>query len=142
MRLFESKSIYDNDLGRWIEVFLIDGKEVDRDLYFFELDREKNIEDNKLSRDENCCCDCEDCCEEDYKEGGFFKYLLSSYTSLIQEASECSDCVYEILEEFAESVLEYANEIDRNFVEDEGEYENEEIKIELGNGFVIKLIGR
>ena len=45
MNLFKSESLYDSDNGKWIEKYWINEEEVDGDLYFYKLDREKDIED-------------------------------------------------------------------------------------------------
>jgi len=92
MNLFEAKSIYDSKTGKFIEEFYINGESVDCDLYYFYLEREKDIEDKKLEEDkvkeivketvdnnpyeysdcDNCeeCkgyinnCKCDECCGE------------------------------------------------------------------------------
>jgi len=78
MNLFEAKAIYDSKSGKFLEEFYINGNPVDCDEYYFYLEREKDVEDNKL--EENKCkeqlketvdgnpyeySDCEKCNEVD-----------------------------------------------------------------------------
>jgi len=61
MNLFESKSIYDAKTGKFQEEFYMNGDLVDCELYYFYLDREKDIEDKKLELENICHQKCEDC---------------------------------------------------------------------------------
>jgi len=45
MKLFSSESAYNAKTDQWEDYYKIDGQEVDEDLYFFEMDREKNFRD-------------------------------------------------------------------------------------------------
>lgn len=122
MRLFNSESVYVAQLGKWEERFWIDGKLVDGDLYFFELDREKEIENKKLQNhqfENNPCdvCPCKDCCEDDDE----FDYedLLDVFVDRILNTEGCPGCIADILDEFADI-----------FIPDEDEFEEYECDCE------------
>ena len=86
MNLFEAKSIYDSKSGKFIEEFYINGESVDCDVYYFYLEREKDIEDKKLEEekvrevknkaeenpyeyvDEDEVCECDECKYKDKKK--------------------------------------------------------------------------
>jgi len=128
MRLFTSESIYDVKTGQWEERFWIDGIITDGDSYFFEQDREKKLEADKLLKQieleddineidpcEGCeCKGCCECCEDEFEK---FDYedLLDLFVDRILEIGPCPVCLRNLLDEFAdifipdEDVEEYIN---------------------------------
>lgn len=62
MRTFEVKSLYDSTNKKWLEFYFIDGREVEPDEYFANLESEE-IEKVKDYEEEQCECggDCENC---------------------------------------------------------------------------------
>jgi len=128
MNLFKSESLYDSDNGKWIEKYWINEEEVDGDLYFYKLDREKDIEDKNLKEElesqsqetMNIChqyCEgiCESCCGEcgnEYEDKQEVDYdeLLDIFAEKIQNTGGCPECIKEILDDFADIVLEANDE--------------------------------
>lgn len=109
MRLFTSESIYNVKTGQWEERFWIDGIIKDADEYFFEMDREKKLEQNKIFNQEiepDPCegCECKGCCkccedEFDYED------LLDVFVNRILEIGPCKNCLKDLLDEFADIFL-------------------------------------
>ena len=110
MRLFTSESIYNVKTGQWEERFWIDGKSVDADEYFFQQDREKKLESDKLLKQieleddideidpcENC--KCRDCCEAEDNEGFDYEDLLDVFVGRILDTEGCPMCIRDILDE-------------------------------------------
>jgi len=104
MRLFTSESLFNIKTGQWEERFWIDGIITDPDLYFFELDREKELEANKLLKEkenedyeDDCCdhCDCYECTIERYVQ------LLCELTG------GCPNCIRMALECFCDDIVEH-----------------------------------
>lgn len=105
MRLFTSESIYNVKTGQWEERFWVDGIIKDADEYFFEMDREKELEQNKIFNKENepdPCegCECKGCCCEENE----FDYddLLDVFVGRILEIGPCRNCLRNLLDEFAD----------------------------------------
>lgn len=104
MKLFSSESIYNAKTDKWEERYSIDGILVDGDLYFFEMEREKELEANKLlkaTEDEeyeyDCCdyCDCVECTIERYVE------------ELQEITGGCPGCIRDVLMEFFCDIVEH-----------------------------------
>jgi len=115
MRLFTSESIYDVKTGQWEERFWIDGIITDGDSYFFEQDREKKLEADKLLKqielendinEVDPCegCECRDCCEVN-NEGFNYEDLLDIFVDRILDVDSCPNCTRAILDEFANIFL-------------------------------------
>lgn len=102
MRLFQSESQYNVKTGKWEEYFWIDGKEVDGDAYFYEMEIENKLENDKLLKqieieeeDECDCCDCIEC-------------TLDRFVDQIQEINGgCPHCIREVLQEFLCEIVEH-----------------------------------
>jgi len=117
MRLFTSESFYNIKIGRWDERFWIDGIITDPDDYFFEQDREKKLEAEKLLKEikiDPCeGCECRGCCgAEDEIEGFDYEDLLDIFVSRILAAEGCPSCTKAILDEFADIFLPDEDELD------------------------------
>ena len=108
MRIFQSKAIFDVEQTKWAETFKIDGQEVDADTYFFEQNREKELEIMKLKNRElePNPCECR-CCEDDE-----FTYedLLETFANKIMDAVPYVGCVMDVLGEFAHIFLPDVND--------------------------------
>jgi len=79
MNLFEAKSIYDSNSGKFLEEFYINSNSVDCDEYYFYLEREKDVEDNKL----------------EYKEKELVKEKAKENPYIYEdEVCECDECKY------------------------------------------------
>ena len=103
MRLFETKSIWDAEFQKWQEVYFIDNKHVEPEVYFEELAAEEYI-----IADE-CDCECEDCsCEEDF-ECDCIDCTLEKYVEMIQEVAPCPHCIREVLQDFLVCVLDHTS---------------------------------
>jgi len=99
MKLFSSESIFNAKTGKWEERYWINGSPVDGDLYFFEMDREKEIENEKLKLEEDNIdddqCDCIEC-------------TLDRYVKEIQEINGgCPGCIREVLQGFLCEIVEH-----------------------------------
>jgi hypothetical protein len=101
MRLFTSESIFNIESGKWEERFWIEGQLVDGDEYFFELEREKDLENEKLLKeceiedDEDDFCDCPEC-------------TILRYVEEIQEITGgCPGCIEECLTRFFVDIVEH-----------------------------------
>ena len=65
MKLFKSEHLYDAETQQWVEKFWVNDELVDEDVYYFYLEREKDIEDNKDVENFNECGECNECdCDE------------------------------------------------------------------------------
>lgn len=111
MRLFTSESMYNVQSDKWEERFWIDSQLVDGDLYFFELEREKELEIQKLKDeakeeiDEQC--DCPEC-------------TINRYVSKLVEMTDgCPECIRQVLEEYLCDI------VDHIVIENEEEDKNE-----------------
>lgn len=98
MKLFSNESLYNVKTDQWEERYFIDGQEVDEDLYFFEIERERDLEIQKLEEaielDENEC-DCPEC-------------TILKYVERIQEISDiCPCCLEEILTDFMFDIIDH-----------------------------------
>ncbi len=113
MRLFTSESIYNIETGHWEERFWIDGIITDGESYFFEQDREKKLEADKLLKqielendidDIDPCegCKCRDCCEAEDVEEFDYEDLLDVFVGRILEIGPCPICLRNLLDEFAD----------------------------------------
>lgn len=98
MKLFQSQALYNAKTNEWEEIFWIDGNIVDSDLYFFEMDKERELEIEKLTEEENEIdneCDCPEC-------------TLDRYTEIIQEITGgCPGCIREVLENFMMDIVDH-----------------------------------
>jgi len=101
MRLFTSESFYDVKTGQWEDRYWIDGIEKDGDLYYFELEREKDLETEKLLKeceieDDECdCCGCYEC-------------TIDRYTELLSEITGgCPHCIRNVLDCFCDDIIEH-----------------------------------
>ncbi len=117
MRLFNSESLYNVKTGKWEERFWIDGVLTDSDLYFYELEREKELEQIKFKSQEvevDPCegCKCKGCCEEEFD----YEDILDIFVGRILDTGGCPGCIREILDEFADMFLPDDEEIDENEV--------------------------
>jgi len=112
MRLFTSESLFNIKTGQWEERFWIDGIITDGESYFFEQDREKKLEADKLLKQielENDIeeidpcegCRCRDCCEAE-NEGFDYEDLLNVFVDRILEIGPCPNCLRNLLDEFAD----------------------------------------
>ena len=142
MNLFKSESLYDSKTGKFLEEFYINGESVDGDLYYFHLEREKDIEDKKLKGNpyeydecetETECeyndCICEGCCGEcgnEYEDEQEVAYdeLLDIFAEKIQNTGGSFEEIKCLMDEFADIVLE-ANE--EEFCEDNDIYIDDEM---------------
>jgi len=108
MRLFTCESLFDIKSGKWEDRHWIDGILVDGDLYFFELEREKELEAKKLLKqcefeDEEDFDPCEGCqCRCCEAEGFTYDDLLDIFVGRILETEGCSGCIKDVLDEFAD----------------------------------------
>lgn len=101
MKVFTNESWYNVETDQWEERFFVDGNIANEDLYFSEMERERDLEIEKLveilelSEDEyNDECDCPIC-------------TINKYVKRIQEISEiCPYCLEEILTDFMMDVVE------------------------------------
>jgi len=120
MRIFQSESFYNVQSDKWEEKYKIDGTPIDGDSYFFELEREREIETKKmvdefeqLECDNYCpCCGCNGCCEDELT----YDELLDIFVDKILEIGSCPVCLKELLDDFAEEIIDFVN--------DEYEYED------------------
>lgn len=101
MRIFETKAVYDFENSEWIEIYLIDGKEIDFEDYCNEQEAE-TIEDEF-----ECNGDCENCCEDDEETIG---EMIEDYVEMIQDVSPCPCCIQELLESFYDEIMEKLEE--------------------------------
>ena len=102
MKLFSSESIFNAKTGKWEERYWINGNPVDGDLYFFEMDRERNLENQKLiNKSEECeddCCDYCDC----------YECTIERYVQLLCELTGgCPNCIRMALECFCDDIVEH-----------------------------------
>ena len=123
MRLFQSESGYYVTQDKWEENYKIDGIPVDGDLYFFELERERDLETKKMvdefeaeqleiKNDNYCpCCGCNGC-----EDKITYDELLDIFVEKIIETGPCRTCLKELLDIFADEVIE--------FVDGEDEFED------------------
>lgn len=130
MRTFNNESVWDKENQEWVEIYYIDGQEVDVDTYTEQLAVEELAAEDEDIIDENCkCCNCpdnEDCvdfkctcgcdnneyyyenedeecmCDECRKER--FYHLLADTVNNISEVEGCPDCTMGILMGF---IMEY-----------------------------------
>jgi len=117
MRLFQSESRYNVKTGKWEECFWIDGQEVDGDDYFYEMEIENKLENDKLLKqieieEEDECdgCNCVEC-------------TILKYVEIIQDMTGCCPhCLEEILTNYMMDI------IDHIVIEDAGEEINRENK--------------
>ena len=125
MKLFSSESIFNAKTGKWEERYWINGNPVDGDLYFFEQDVEKKLEADKLLKqieiedriniiDPCDGCKCRECCEAE--DELTYDELLEIFVDRILEIGPCPVCLKELLDIFAEEIID--------FVDDEDEYED------------------
>lgn len=85
MRVFETKSIWDAEFQKWQEVYFIDNKHVEPEVYFEELAAEEYI-----IADE---CDCEICCcVEDEEEFSDEEIAIIGLVEDFADTVEESDC--------------------------------------------------
>lgn len=124
MRLFQSESIFNARTGQWEEIFWIDGIIVDPDFYFYELDREKEIETAKLLKEieieefeddyeYNECCGCYEC-------------VIQRYVDLLCEITGgCPCCIRAALESYCDEIVE------RIVIEDMEDNEVDEVDNEI-----------
>lgn len=84
MRTFETTSMYDFENQEWVEIYHIDGEEVDCDTYFEEMEYEVDgdDEDEKPTVDE----------------------IINEYVCLLYEVAQCHDCMKKVLEMFYDEV--------------------------------------
>ena len=100
MRLFTSESLFNIKTGHWEERFWIDGIITDGDEYFFQQDREKQLEADKLLKEcefeeDDDCCDCLEC-------------TLDYFVERIQETGcECEGCIRQVLVEFLCEIVDH-----------------------------------
>lgn len=118
MRLFQSESRYNVKTGEWEEYFWIDGQEVDCDSYFFELEREKDLEIAKLKEaveiEDDDFCDCPNC-------------TILKYVEIIQEMTGgCPHCLEEILTDFMIDIVNHIV-LDDEEIEEETYVENKDL---------------
>lgn len=109
MKLFQTELIYNARTDEWEEKFWVDGQLVDEDLYFFEIERERDLEIKKLEEQEDEVdeefCDCPEC-------------TLDRYVDRILELSDgeiCIGCLRQALTDFMFDVVDhivYEDEID------------------------------
>jgi len=123
MNLFKSECLYDPDTKQWIEKYWINEEEVDGDLYFFKQDREKDIEDKKLELEKQTqdiynichqeCENCDGCCEECVNEDEIeveYGEMLDIFVNKIRNSCHCPECIKEILDEFADVIIDNFND--------------------------------
>ena len=97
MKLFSSESIFNAKTGKWEERYWIKGSPVDGDLYFFEMDREKYLEIEKLEKQEDeieneCDCPCE--------TNSFLVAvtdLVNDTLEMFEDQNTCDDCKFQAL---------------------------------------------
>lgn len=98
MKLFQTETIYDAKTDEWVEKYWVNGQEVDADLYFFEIERERDLEIQKLEEQEDEMdelCDCPEC-------------TLDRYTGILSEMTGgCSGCIREVLQDFMMDVVDH-----------------------------------
>jgi len=121
MRVFKNESIWDKENGQWVESFMIDGKEVQEDVYYKELENEELVEDDcEQDKQDQCeCCNCEDkdtcedyecTCDEliEENECDCIDCTLDRYVERIQEINGgCPNCIKEVLAEFLVCVVDH-----------------------------------
>lgn len=121
MRLFQSESIFNVKTDEWEDRYWIEGKIVDGDLYFFELERERHLEIEKLKeaiteQNDGCGCDgnCEECSlhEDDEEDQEDFcdcpECTILRYSQEIQEITGgCHGCIEECLTRFFIDIVEH-----------------------------------
>lgn len=112
MKLFKSECLYDPETLQWLEKFWVDGKETDGDTYFSLMEQETYIEDMRLEEEENKVVVSED-------EGISYDELLDIFVEKIVNTQGCPGCVREVLDEFADVLLE--DECNDEFDNDEFE---------------------
>ena len=125
MRIFQSKAMFDIKENKWVETFKIDGIITDGESYFFEQDREKKLEADKLLKQielENDIeeidpcegCKCRDCCEAEDVEEFDYEDLLDVFVGRILEIGPCPICLRNLLDEFADIFIGDEDEYDES----------------------------
>ena len=101
MKLFSSESIFNAKTGKWEERYWINGSPVDGDLYFFEMDREKYLEIEKLEKQEDEIeneCDCPyDCPCETNSFLVAVTDLVNDTLEMFEDQNTCDDCKFQAL---------------------------------------------
>lgn len=85
MRIFETTSMFDFENQEWVEIYHIDGEEVDAETYFEEMEYEVDGDDNE---DEKPTID----------------EIINEYVCLLYEVAPCPDCMKKALEMFYDEV--------------------------------------
>jgi len=103
MRKFNSNAIYDAQGRKYIEHFYIDGYEVPSEIYFEQLEMEKEIEEVKLQEEQECCDCC--CCEEP-----IIDEIIDNYVERFQEGCNCPVCTRTLLVELVLDILDLVDD--------------------------------
>lgn len=101
MRIFDSQCFYNAQLRKWQEVYWIDGKATDADTYFYEQEKEKEIENMKLKNLEFENNPCETCEDDEF----IYEDLLDIFVNKILETKGCPKLIGCVLDEFANVFL-------------------------------------
>ena len=87
MRTFETTSMYDFENQEWVELYHVDGEEVDEETYFEEMEYEV---DGDVDEDE-CDGDCENCSKnEDMDDETLEEIKLIEHFAHTFESSDCT----------------------------------------------------
>jgi hypothetical protein len=112
MRAFETTSMYDKENEEWMEIYHIDGEEVDAEEYFEEMENEKFDEEE---------CNCEDCCEVDESIEAE-NALIDECMEFVFDTDSCINCkiakIIELAYKFKDIGFTDAKEYMRSCIDD------------------------
>jgi hypothetical protein len=110
MRTFKTESVWDNENSKWVEVYYIEGCEVEPDVYLEEIENEEYMDDEDSNVEENNCDNCNGCCEceeniDDYEEDECDCPMCQAEHDVQELDCYCAECNYEYEKEAIEECL-------------------------------------
>lgn len=102
-KIFTSSVVFDSQIKAWREDFWIDGKSVDGDTYYSEIENETD-KINQLK--EYDCINCDDCsiCEVELDD------LLDIYADRLADVGGCPSCNKAVLIDFVDELADLVEE--------------------------------
>ena len=102
-KIFTSSVVFDSKAKEWAEDYYINGRPVNVDTYFDEMDSE--IKKIKMAQEEYDCTSCGDCniCEEEFED------LLDIYAGRLADVGGCPSCNKAVLTDFVDEILEFVD---------------------------------
>ena len=101
-KIFTSSVVFDSQIKSWREDFWIDGKSVDGDTYYSEIENETD-KINQLKEYDCTSCGDYNICEEEFED------LLDIYADRLADVGGCPSCNKAVLIDFVDEILEFVD---------------------------------